>query len=311
VSRVKTALRSLTNQPGYTIMRSVARFGSVRKAVANTRRTLQRPRLRDFLAGCDAQIAQSEFGSVDREKFVQELRDDGLAFGLRLRDATVQEIRAWANVTPCYADREPAHGFMPTRRGAAEARLAKPILLAQYFNATSGCAAIARLIDDPMLQSIAGLYLESVPTFVGANLWWTFPVQASAADRDRHAHLFHRDVDDFRFLKFFFYLTDVAQGEGAHVCIAASHRRPPLVRRGDRWNIRRYSDDEVSASFRGGDIREICGPAGTGFAENTLCVHKGLTPTRESRLLLQLQYALFDYGVMHDRRDPTKLGYIA
>ena len=47
--------------------------------------------------------------------------------------------------------------------------------------------------------------------------------------------------------------------------------------------------------------------AGTGFAENTLCVHKGMTPTRAPRLLLQLQFALYDYGVMHDRRDPATL----
>jgi hypothetical protein len=62
--------------------------------------------------------------------------------------------------------------------------------------------------------------------------------------------------------------------------------------------------------FAPASILEICGAAGTGFAENTLCVHKGRTPSREPRLLLQLQYALFDYGVMHDRRAPAALKMI-
>jgi hypothetical protein len=38
----------------------------------------------------------------------------------------------------------------------------------------------------------------------------------------------------------------------------------------------------------------IVGAAGTGLADNTFCVHKRLTLKRQSRLLLQLQFALFD-----------------
>jgi hypothetical protein len=310
VPSVPNLLKNLRAHPGYTLMRGIGRFRFVRKAVAQARRGLQGHRVADFLAECDARLATSEFGKVECHEFNQTLRDEGVAFGLQLRDETVQEIRAWAVTRHCYADRDDGKGFMFQERENAEALLGKPILLAQYFNAAAECPAISRLINDPMLQLIACLYLESMPTFVGANLWWTFPVVASDADRDRHAHLFHRDVDDFRFLKFFFYLTEVAPGEGAHVCVVASHLRPPLLRLGDRWNIRRYSDEEISAQFRVADIREICGAAGTGFAENTLCVHKGLTPIKESRLLLQLQYSLFDYGVMHDHREAAKLGRI-
>lgn len=308
--RVTNLLRNLRAQPGYTIMRGVGRFRFIREAVVQARRRLHGHRIAEFLAECDARITKSEFRNVACDEFVRTLRKEGVAFGLQLRNETVQEILAWAVTRPCYADREDGKGFMFHDRENAETRLGKPILLAQYFNAASECEAISRLVSDPILLSIACRYLESTPTFVGANLWWTFPVIASDADRNRHAHLFHRDVDDFRFLKFFFYLTDVAPGEGAHVCVAASHHRPPLTRPGDRWNIRRYSDEEISAQFPAADIREICGAAGTGFAENTLCVHKGLTPIRESRLLLQLQFSLFDYGVAHDDREVAKLGQI-
>ena len=256
-------------------------------------------------------MAQSVFGSIDRTDFVRRLREDGVAFGLKLPAEFTREIVDFATQNPCFADRQPGCGFRFEDRPNAEAKLAKPILVAQYFNAASQSSAISRLLGDPALQWIAGKYLESVPTFVGANLWWTFPVQALQEDRDRHAHLFHRDVDDFRFFKFFFYLTDVEAGDGGHVCVVASHRQPPILRAGDRWNIRRYTDAEVEQCFAADKIVEICGTAGTGFAENTLCVHKGLTPTHAPRLLLQLQYALFDYGVVHDRRDPAALRMIA
>ena len=308
---LRTLTHGLRTQPGYTLMRAAARFASVRAAVTGTRSLLQARRLQAFLARCESRIADSPFASVDREAFVRALHQDGVAFGLALPPAVVEEIRAYAARTPAFADRLEDRGIRPGERDAAERRLGKPILLAQYFNARTGCAAIERLSDDPVLQWIAARYLQSVPAFVGSNLWWTYPVDATPQDRDLHAHRFHRDVDDFRFFKFFFYLTDVAPGEGAHVLVRGSHRRPPATRGwSDRWIIRRYTDDEVAACYPPEDVLEITGPAGTGFAENTLCVHKGRTPLSSPRLLLQLQFALFDYGTMHDERDPRRLSLL-
>jgi hypothetical protein len=247
------------------------------------------------------------FAGVDPERFTNELQRDGVAFGLKLPEGDVAEIRAWAEANACYADRDPSRGFRLDGRADAERALGKPILVAQYFNTSTECPAVSRLLKDPFLELIATRYLGSLPTLVGTNLWWTFPVKASEADRSRHAHLFHRDVDDFRFFKLFFYITDVELGDGAHVCVVGSQTRPPVRKLGDRWIIRRYTDDEIAAEYPADRIVEICAPAGTGFAEDTLCIHKGLTPTRTPRLLLQVQYALFDYGVMHDRRAMSEL----
>jgi hypothetical protein len=307
LSRLQRVLGSLAEHPSYTLMRGVARFSSARRVVSGARSILHRRRMAAYLDECESKIAESPFSNLDRADFVSKLRTDGAAFGLVLPEATVLEIRAWAAASTCYADRSEILGFPLARRQEAETSLGKPILLGQYFNSAEECPAITRLESDPVLRWIACTFLESIPAFIGANIWWTFPVQALEEDRDRHAHLFHRDVDDFRFFKFFFYLTDVAHGEGAHVCVLGSHRRPPIARFADRWDVRRYSDTEVERNYAKDKILEVCGPAGTGFAENTLCVHKGLTPLTAARLLFQLQYALFDYGVAHDRRDPTRL----
>lgn len=307
LSRAQRVLQSFRSNPGYTLMRGVARFLTVRQLVAISHRAFTTKKKNEYLAACESRMPETQFPEIDRASFVSELRRNGAAFGLKLPAQTVEAIHRYAENAPCYADRVPSQGFMLDRRSVADAALRKPILVAQYFNTASACPDIGRLVNDPMLQAIASDYLESVPTFVGANLWWTFPVNALESDREQHAHLFHRDVDDFRFFKFFFYLTDVASGDGAHVCVAGSHQRPPQRSFVDRWNIRRYTDDEIRAQFPKQNIQEICGAAGTGFAENTLCVHKGLTPTKSPRLLLQLQFALFDYGAMHDRRDSAQL----
>lgn len=311
MTRLTKLYRSLAAQPGYTLMRGAARFSTIRSAVSASRRLLHSRRVASELSSLESRLHETHFHGVDLQRFVDDLDRRGIAYGLRLPDDTVRTIVAWADTQPCYADRSEARGFFVRNRTRAEAALGKPILLAQYFNATEDCSAVARLIGDPLLRWVATRYFRSVPTFVGANLWWTFPVRALESDRADHAHLFHRDVDDFMFFKFFFYLTDVPQGEGAHVCVASSHRSPPSSGVLDRWNIRRYSDAEVAGKYAPDQIHEICGPAGTGFAENTLCVHKGSTPKTTARLLLQLQFALFDYGTMHDRRDRDSLKLIA
>lgn len=308
---LRTLTRGLRSQPLYTLMRMMARFASVRSTVVGSRSLWHAGRLRRVLQDCEARMDASQFNGIDLPTIVRDLREQGVAFGLTLPTAVVDEIRTYAERTPSFADRLEDRGIAPGARAWAEQRLGKPILLAQYFNARSDCPEIARLAEDPALRWIAAQYLQSVPTFVGANLWWTYPVDATPEDRDLHAHRFHRDVDDFRFFKFFFYLTDVAPGEGAHVLVRGSHLRPPAPRGlADRWNIRRYSDDEIAAAYAPEDVLEITGPSGTGFAENTLCVHKGRTPLSSPRLLLQLQFALFDYGNMHDERAPAHLSIL-
>ena len=307
---IRTLSRGLSTQPGYTLMRAVARFRLARSAVVAGRALLHRGAVAEYMRECEARMASTLFPDLDRHEFVRQLREAGVAFGLRLPPAMVAEIRRWADESPCFADRLPDRGVHPGAMAQAQERLGKPVLVAQYFNARSQCPAVRRLSEDPALRWIAAAYLRSVPAFVGSNLWWTYPVRALAEDRDTHAHLYHRDVDCFSFFKFFFYLTDVPAGEGAHMLVRGSHRRPPARGFLDRWNIRRYSDEEVLSTYGERDILEITGPAGTGFAENTLCVHKGRTPTSSPRLLLQLQYALFDYGNMHDERDPAQLRYV-
>ncbi|WP_449392817.1 hypothetical protein [Eoetvoesiella caeni] len=293
--------------PKYALMRGAGRFGYFRDLVVFGRRLRYAKSTPAFLAECERRMDQSLFQDINLQSFVNELQTKGVAFGLLLPGDISEKLIDFARKSPCYAYRNADYGFHMHDRELAESALQKPILLAQYFNTVSNCAAVRRLVNDPALQWIAAAYLQSVPTFVGANMWWTFPVQASEKDRSEHAHLFHRDVDDYKFFKFFFYLTDVNAGEGAHVCVVASHENPPTLRAHDRWIFRRYSDNEIEGFYESKDIIEVCGRAGTGFAENTLCVHKGRTPVAKERLLLQLQFSLFDYEVTNDIREQTDL----
>lgn len=299
----------LTDHPRYTLVRGVARFPAARALVQRTRARVQRSATRAYLAERRGRVGVV---SADREAgpLVADLCRDGFATGLAIPPATVEALLRFAEGQTLYADRDRSLGFDLDRRADAERALGKPILVAQYLNASVACPEIAALGADPLLEAIAAEFLGSVPQLVGSSLWWTFPVDADDADRSRHAHLFHRDVDDFAFVKFFFYVTDVEPDDGGHVCVRGSHLRTAVPGSQERLRLRRYTDEEVTRHHGAERIVEITGAAGTGFAENTLCLHKGLTPQRSARLLLQFEFALFDHGVMHDVVAPSALGRI-
>jgi hypothetical protein len=161
-----------------------------------------------------------------------------------------------------------------------------------HYEHPAACPEIAALSRDPALIAIAEQYLGKPPRHTGTELWWTFPSPVTEQQKSDAAQLFHFDLDDFRFLKFFFYLTDVGDGAGPHVVVLGTHRRKTLTHQAV---IRRQSDADIVRAYGAERVRRILLPAGSGFAEDTFCFHKGETPTRDRRLLLQFEFCVNDF----------------
>lgn len=288
------------------MMKIFARFRLFRLAFSYCRQVIYLSTTRKKLRELRELKKFSIFQNVNVEQVVDGLERDGVVFGLNLPKTLVEEIMNYAKNGTLYASRERDKGFSLDKYKEACSFLKKDILIAQYFNTLDECPSILRLKNDPVLNEIALRYLKSKPIFLGASLWWTFPAKVSEEERMKHAHFFHRDVDDFKFLKFFFYLTDV-QEDGEHVVVKKSHRKSIVSGMSDLIKIKRWTDAEVQEAFLSNDIIEIQGEAGTGFAENTLCVHKGKTPFNSARLLLQFEFGYHDYGVQSDQVERSKL----
>lgn len=120
--------------------------------------------------------------------------------------------------------------------------------------------------------------------------------------------MFHFDMDDYKFLKFFFYLTDVDAEAGPHVYVRGTHRGKRL---GHLFPMRRLANDEVKRSYGSERILSLEDKAGGAFIEDTFGLHKGQPPTHKDRLVLQLGFACRYYGFGNDIVDPTKLTMIA
>jgi len=145
------------------------------------------------------------------------------------------------------------------------------------------------LANHPFLLALAGSYLGCAPTISTIGIRWSRTSGQAAPVQS-----FHRDPDDWKMVKFFTYLTDVAEGTGPHVFIAGSHRdKPPLF-------VRRYSEEELAKTHGEKAFVTIEGRRGTMFLADTSGVHKGAAALKGPRLMLEVGYTLlpvyaFDY----------------
>ncbi|WP_417448457.1 hypothetical protein, partial [Idiomarina abyssalis] len=227
------------NESSYRAMRGLARFNLVRKVVA----IIMGSENNDFEMVEGESSLKSELNSQD---FIEKLKNDGICFGLELPGTAIESIVEYAKENFVYADRDENKGFLVENRKEAEKALGKEILVAQYFNVQSKLECINEIANDPLIKNIVRGYLGPKASFVGANLWWTFPVNASEEDKNRHAHLYHRDIDDFKFLKFFFYITNVEENDGGHFFVKGSMKKSPPKKWSENFKAKRYSDEEIS-----------------------------------------------------------------
>jgi hypothetical protein len=144
------------------------------------------------------------------------------------------------------------------------------------------CPHILALANSASLLCLGAHYFGCKPTLSALGMRWSFPgTEASSI-----LQLFHRDTEDWRFLKIFVYLTDVDADSGPHVYVRASHVDSGSLR------AHSYSDEAVERAYGMDSVINVTGPAGFGFAADTAGIHKGAVPLRRNRCMLQFQYSL-------------------
>ena len=140
---------------------------------------------------------------------------------------------------------------------------------------------VLAIANDPRVLAAVSEALGARPIISSLIAWWSIPHPGEARD----AEMFHRDVDDWRFIKLFIYLTDVDEESGPHAYVPGSYGSEGLR------SIRRYADAEVQAAYPDKTII-ITGKAGDSFLENTQGLNRGIPPQSRLRLLFQVIYSL-------------------
>ncbi len=236
---------------------------------------------------------------------LQELRRDGICTGLRLPEATVAEIRQYADTHVCYGGPDWNTPIEPWDHDGAERRHGGKLLTGNFPYAYRECAAIAKLMRNPWLHGVANGYLGARAELLDLRLWWSFPAEgASQAELASVAQdTFHFDLADWHQLKFFFYITDVDEHSGAHVYARGSHAGRPLADQLNPFSSRTHA--KVARLHGPQAIETITGPAGTGFVEDPFGMHTGLGVRRGRRLILELSFGISRTTRRRDYLHPT------
>jgi hypothetical protein len=242
-------------------------------------RRFMRPRLRQWVS---ARIASSraEPASGPPDPRAEALRDVGLVnLGTLLTIQQCEEIRRYfqqRDVVDAYRpdwppfrpDGRERHPSCHVAHHRDEEVIAAPYLLA--------------LANDPRIIDILHYYFGCRPVISYLAAWWSYPTDQGP----QQAESFHRDVDDWSFIKLFVYLTDVESDSGPHVYVRSSAGSTILD------EIKRYPDGEVFEAFGRQSVAVQIAKAGSAFIENTFGLHKGTQVERGARLMFQAVYSL-------------------
>jgi len=146
------------------------------------------------------------------------------------------------------------------------------------------------LIFDDSLMAFAQEYLGCKPILDHLAFWWSQPFKGKA--KSEAAQLYHFDMDRIKFMKFFFYLTDVDTYNGPHCYVKNSHTKlPPEISRDGR-----FTDLDIEKIYGTQNMLELVGKKGTIMAVDTRGMHKGKDLINGERLLFQIEFAISMFG---------------
>lgn len=229
---------------------------------------------------------------------VSGVRSDGFYVFRHTVDASITDaVRSFAEQAPCTGRRVDALPGPYPRSAPLDGRYDIDERDALQ------CPEVQEFATDPAMALIAQRYLGQPVIMDEVAFWWTTTQRFE--DADLNAQLFHQDRDRLSFLKFFIYLTDVTSDTGPHIYVKGSHRHIPRNLRGDG----RKSDEAVRGAGLWSEVTELCGPAGTIMAVDTIGLHKGKPPLTGDRLALENEFATSLFGAAYEkpRFQPTPL----
>jgi hypothetical protein len=222
---------------------------------------------------------------------VDTLKRDGYyLFSARLPTSDCRQLQDFTRTLPARLTPRRADLSGPTTFDADQ-----PVAARYDFEEAQYLAhpVIQELLCDESLMAVAQGYLCAAPVNDLSAMWWSAPYGRGSSEA---AQLFHFDLDRLKFLKFFFYLTDVGPENGPHMYVRGSHvKRPDTF-----YEDRRFQDSEVAGAFAPSDIREVHGPVGTILAGDTTCLHKGKPLAAGSRLMFEIEFTVSLFGQSYD-----------
>lgn len=235
--------------------------------------------------------AESMFGAISATDVASELRKTGIFTGLTLPAPIHGEIARFARETPCFGNFDRKLEFLAAEHAEAERRFGRAILSGHHFERVLQCEAAVAVQKDPLLLDVARHYLGGEAKLITTRTWWSFPTKnASDAELSRASFKFHFDLDDWRMLKFFFYLSDVDADAGPHVYVRGSHKRRRIKHQ--LTLLVGHPAQDVLGFYGEDSATTLTGKAGTGFVEDPFGFHMGTLAKTAPRLMMEVGFGV-------------------
>ena len=219
------------------------------------------------------------------------LRMDGIFSDLRLPDDITSQILAFAQETSCFGNHDRDLDLTPEEHlGRQSAH--NPVTSGHYFERIEECRAAMAVQADSLLNAVAREYLGHKAKIISTRLWWSFPASMTDAESKPTTprEMLHFDLDDWRMLKYFFYITPVDADAGPHLYLRGTHRHHALKHQFSITVGRPM--EEVLATYGADRLSPIHGDAGSGFAEDPYGYHAGSLARAAPRLMLEIGFGI-------------------
>ena len=158
-----------------------------------------------------------------------------------------------------------------------------------YFDnsITANCPYIFDVINDPLIIKSLSTYFGCPYKLDYITAWWSF--KNKLTESKEKTQYFHRDIDNFNFIKLFLYLTDVDELSGPHQYIKFTHKKDF----GFKLSTKVVDINTLHKNIDN-DIHTFSGKSGSVVLENTLGLHRAKKPEVSDRLMIAMSFSLIN-----------------
>lgn len=286
-----TMFRQVKGDPRFAIMAFWARFIFIREWVASSKEYVSVESVQPSILVTSPLACPSD----SPKQVADSIRLNGYHVGFQIRADIVADLLDFADKSPCYANRDPQAPFYIGSLDNFQDAFTAPLLVSGYLDSHEVCPAYQKIKEDSYILAVASHYLGRKAQYLRGEMAWGFSTSTTLEDKISTARVYHCDINDYKTIKFFFYLTDVDIRNGPHTYIQGSHRNRSLRHQIMGQRCANVPDNYLVQRYGTKKVKVITGPAGYGFAGDPYCLHKGASPKLGRRLLLQLEYGIYTY----------------
>ena len=215
--------------------------------------------------------------NINTEKSITSLNKDGISFGISINEETLNKIIKYLNDKKFNFNRDPKKKI-----NFQDRHKFKDLYILNYMNPHLENNTIKEILLNEEIIKVIKSYLGVDPILEWSQIYWSMPYrddEGKFLSTPNNEFGYHYDIDGFKFVKIFFYLTEVYENDGPHVFIKNTGKKTFF-----KALNRRLSDTVINEKFIGQSVT-ITGKKGIGFIEDTSFYHKGTAPVNERGIL--------------------------